>query len=369
MFLDEPTSRKIKTGVPPDSTTKDLHALPPRPRPLRRQSASGVFGAGVGKEGNFSRYEGRDIELDPTAPVTAVLTVAYIPPEEGVDGRPGKPRVQSFIVDDSPQNRQRHSSSVLQDIDAVFIECAPPAPAVSALGCSAAAAAAVAGKFSPKAAPSRRSGGGTSAYAGGPGSGGDSGGDSSMEESAKSESIGAIAGVAVPEVHQSGDAGGGGSTTQQKSVGSAEEAKEGADDGVAPDSGGTQPQPQRRSARLSTMANSRAAARSRAASPLVRPQLLPPSASVPLEQADTVLIVGQQPFILANTTSWLELLLPKAVIIGGISGCALVIGDQVRYPPPPSPRELFSGKELAWSNSFRTTPSQKIPCFFLARSL
>ena len=215
LVLDKPTNRKMKVGPPPDSTAIDFDALfPPPPPPPRRQSASGVFGAGVGKEGNFSRYEGRDIELDPTAPVTAVLTVAYIPPEEGVDGRPGKPRVQSFIVDDSPQNRQRHSSkSALEDIDAVLMECAPPAPAVSALGCAAAAAAAVvARKFSPKAAPSLRSGGGTSADAGdsGSGSGGGSGGGSgdggggSMKECAKSESIGTIGVGRWPQLRRSG---------------------------------------------------------------------------------------------------------------------------------------------------------------------
>ena len=319
-----------------------MHCAAPHPPPARCQSASGVFGAGVGEEGNFSRYEGRDIELDPTAPVTAVLTVAYIPPEEGVDGRPGRPRVRSFIVDDSPQNRRRHSSkSDMNIVEPVLMECAPPIPAWSTLGCAAAAA----GKFSPNEAPSSRSGGGTSADAGGTGSGsgGGRGGGSSMEESAKSESTGAIARVTVPEAHQSGHGGGGGST-MQKPVASAG-ATVGADgggegdgdgDGAAKASDSAGAQPQRRSARLSTMANSRAAARSRAASPRVRPQLLPPSASVPLEQADTVLIVGQQPSILDNTTAWLELLLPEAVIIGGICGCALVIGDQVRPPPPPT---------------------------------
>lgn len=358
------------------------------PLPHARQSTTGVFGAGLGDFFDFSRYQGRDVELDPAAPVTAVLTVAYIPPEEGVNGEAARPRVQSFIVDDSPQNRRRRQSSrpTAGSVEPVLMECAPSALIGSALGCCPPAAA-VSNTFEVTAAPVSGSGGGTSANAGcggggggggsgvGVGSGGGggsgifgSGGGSgtSVKGSAISESIGSIAGT-IPEVHQSSLSGGEGCTQQtsmtppgaangtgigsggrcstpQRLVGSAGAAAERVADGIAGgrgcnSSGGTQAQelqahaqPQRRSTRLSTVVNSREA-RLGSASPRVRVKLSPPSASVPLEKADTILLVGQQPYILVNTTEWLESMLPKAVILGGVSGCALVIGDQVRVLP------------------------------------
>ncbi|CAM9148472.1 unnamed protein product, partial [Ectocarpus fasciculatus] len=87
-------------------------------------SDSGVYGAGVSGEGDYSTYEGRDIEFDPPPPTTCVLTVAYIPPEVGSDGGPPEPRVKTFIASQNSQNTQSVGPSV-DGVAAVFMECAP----------------------------------------------------------------------------------------------------------------------------------------------------------------------------------------------------------------------------------------------------
>lgn len=214
---------------------------------LRHKSKSGVFGAGVTGEGTFSMYEGRDIELDPAAPVTVVLSVAFIPPEEGGEGGAPKPCVNCFLVDDLPQTRRQWSRAALDDAAAVFMECvSPKTETVSVSGTSSRAA-------STKNEPSD----------GGP----------------------LLKGPQQPQ------------------------------------------QPLRKSTRASTVAHSKVASKR------ARPQeLSPPSTRVPLEDADTVLLVGDHPVALARTASWLQKSLGKeAVILGGVSSCALVVGDQVRW--------------------------------------
>ena len=210
----------------------------------RHKSNAGVFGAGVTGEGAFSMYEGRDIELDPAAPVTAVLSVAFIPPEGGGgDGAP-KPCVSCFLVDDLPQNRRKGSRASVDGVPAVFMECASAKPEKVFLPGTCATAA------------------------------------STMNEPSDSGPS-----VKVPQ------------------------------------------QPLRRSTRASTVAHSKAAWKR------ARPQeLSPPSTRAPLEDADTVFLVGDHPLTMARTTAWLQKSLGKeAVILGGISSCALVIGDQVRW--------------------------------------
>lgn len=204
-----------------------------------------MFGAGVTGEGAFSVYEGRDIELDPAAPVSAVLSVAFIPPEEGREGGAPEPCVSCFLVDDLPQNRRRGSRASVDGVAAVFMECA----------------------------------------------------------SAKSETV-----------FVSGTSSGAASAKNEPSNG-------------APLKGPHQPQqPLRKSTRASTVAHSKTA--SKRALPQ---ELSPPSTSVPLENADTVLLVGDHPVTMARTASWLQKSLGEdAVILGGISSCALVVGDQVR---------------------------------------
>lgn len=193
-------------------------------------------------------YEGRDIELDPAAPVTAVLTVAFIPPEEGNEVDAPKPCLSCFLVDDLPQHRRRGSRASVDGVPAVFMECA---------------------SFKPERAfvP---------------------GASATTVASAKND-----------------DTDGGPSLTRQ-------------------------PQPQqplRRSTRASTVAHSKAASKR------ARPQeLSPPSTRVPLEDADTVFLIGDHPVTMARTASWLQKSLgEEAVILGGISSCALVVGDQVRW--------------------------------------
>lgn len=187
-------------------------------------------------------YEGRDIELDPAAPVTAVLSVAFIPPEEVSEGGAPKPCVSCFLVDDLPQHRRKGSRASVDGVTAVFMECASAKPEkIFVPGTSATAA-------STKTEPS---------------------------------------------------------------------------DG-GPSSKGPQ-QPLRKSTRPSTVAHSKAASKRARAQ-----ELSPPSTSVPLEDADTVFLVGDHPLTMARTAAWLQKSLGReAVILGGISSCALVVGDQV----------------------------------------
>eukprot|EP00903_Cladosiphon_okamuranus_P013081 g12202.t1 len=211
------------------------------------ESNTGVFGAGVTGEGAFPMYEGRDIELDPAAPVTAVLTVAFIPPEEGREGGAPTPCVSCFLVDDLPQHRRKGSRASIDGVPAVLMECA----------------------------------------------------------SVKPERVFVPGASATPVVSTKNESSEGGPSLK----------------GPAPP-----PQPLRRSTRASTMAHSTATSK------LARSQelLTPPSPRVPLQDADTVFLVGDHPVTMARTTAWLQKSLGKeAVILGGVSSCALVVGDQV----------------------------------------
>ncbi|CAM9241172.1 unnamed protein product [Hapterophycus canaliculatus] len=228
------------------------------------ESDAGVFGAGVAGEGSFSAYEERDIELDPLAPVTAVLTVGYIPPEVGGgDGAP-LPRVRCFIVDDLPQNRRQGLRESVDGVAAVMMECAPfssvrAIPAVPAAAISSISA--------------------------------------SKTESAKNFCEGSIA-----------------ASCGSESIGGHSK----------------KPQPPRRqSTRPSTVARSKASSQRAPSS-----DLSPPSSSVPLENADTVLLIGDHPLTLARTSTWLQKLLgEEAMVLGGISSCALCMGNKARVFP------------------------------------
>lgn len=227
------------------------------------KSDAGVFGAGVAGEGSFSAYEDRDIELDPLAPVTAVLTVGYIPPEAAGDGGEPLPRVRSFIVDDLPQNRRHGLRESVDGVAAVVMECAPVASARTG------------GVAAPAAATSRVSA-------------------SNREGMDKCGDSGSVASSS------------GGETVGGHSKG---------------------PQPSlRKSTRPSTVARSQALSQG-----VCPPELSPPSSSVPLEDADTVLLVGDHALTLARTSSWLQKLLGEdAMVLGGISSCALCVGNQAR---------------------------------------
>lgn len=211
-----------------------------------QQSDAGVFGARVAGEGAFSAYEGRDIELDPHAPVTVTLSVAFFPPEGGGDGGTHDPRVRCFLVDDLPQNRRKAAKVSLDGVRAVLMEC-----------------------VSAQTETSLFSGAGGAASAAG-------------------------ASAGTPD-----------NVTEGQALKGAQ-------------------QPLRRSARASTMAHSKGASKR------PRDRLAPPSTRAPLEDADTVFLVGNHPLVLTRTTAWLQKCLgDEAVILGGISSCALVVGDQV----------------------------------------
>lgn len=216
------------------------------------QSDAGVFGARVAGEGAFSAYEGRDIELDPHAPVTVTLSVAFFPPEGGGDGGAHDPRVRCFLVDDLPQNRRKAAKVSLDGVRAVLMEC-----------------------VSAQTETSLFSGAGGAA----------SGGAASAAETRVGPPNNVTEGQALKGPQQ----------------------------------------PLRRSARASTLAHSKAASKR------PRNRLAPPSTRVPLEDADTVFLVGDHPLVLTRTTAWLQKCLgDEAVILGGISSCALVVGDQVK---------------------------------------
>lgn len=61
----------------------------------------------------------------------------------------------------------------------------------------------------------------------------------------------------------------------------------------------------------------------------VLPEMSPASSKVPLENADTFLLVGDEGGLLGKTSRWLEHALPGAAVLGGLSSCALVIKDKV----------------------------------------
>lgn len=270
--------------------------LPERYPERSPQSDAGVFGASVSGEGSFSKYVGRDVELDPTAPVTAVLTVAHIPPEEGGDGSV-KPRVKCFVVNDTPQNRRNRSKQSVDGVAPVLMECVPTGSGRMNLG-----RAATGGRSPARSTATRNRGNAASkAMVGG--------------------SSATTAGAGF-DTHHHDDAGTVAHKGRAGPTGAAEGGRSGGHLGTP--RGAKETQPRRQSRRASTMARSRSASR-RALF-----ELSPPSVSVPLEDADTVFLVGDHPNVLNKTTAWMEKLLPGATILGGISSCALVIADQVR---------------------------------------
>lgn len=237
-------------------------------------------------EGAFSTYEDRDIELDPPAPVTVVLTVAYIPPEETSNGSSPEPRVRCFVVDDLPQNRRKGLEQTVDGVPAVLMECAPSV-----------------GSVRP------RRGGSTPALDG-----------LSASNTAAAPPSGASSSVASNKIEPDYATLGPGTGTPDNKPGERAGALLGESHSKGP-----QP-PLRRSTRASTVACSKVASQR-----VPPPELTSPSSSVPLKDADTCFLVGDQRNVLGRTGNWLQKLLgEEAVILGGISSCALVVGDQVR---------------------------------------
>lgn len=262
---------------------------PVSPAPRISQSDAGVFGAGVHGEGHYSMYENCDIELDPRPSITAVLTVAYIPPEESSGG--SIPRVSCFVIDAQAQSRPHDSQSSANGVLPVWMECAP-----SRLPSAGVRGAATRGASAGEGVTSSSRGGAEPA-----------GGTAARTSSAERSRVGS----GDRELHPS-------------SVGASSKASAEPRGRGNPAKRSGKQQPLRRSSRAATMASSNA----RPQRP--RPELSPPSAKAPLERADTFFLVGTDVRLLSRTTAWLEKLLPEAVVLGGLSKCALVVGDQVR---------------------------------------
>lgn len=263
------------------------------------KSDSGVCGAGVSGEWNFTVYEDRDIELDPAPPVTAVLIVAYIPPEpqaetRNTNGGTAKTRVNCFLVNDHPHNRRHRFSMSVDASDSVLMECVPPplTPRAFRTGTSGSRAGARAATIPSRRAPSTRP----------------SQRRLEMASEVAEEGFGASLDPAN------------GVTSGHK--GTALEGARGHRSAEAsPETGDTSV----RALRKAMQARAEASLRTRI-------ELLPPSTNVPLEGADTILLVGSHPTLLEKTTESLKRLLPRAVVLGGVSGCSLVIADRVSTP-------------------------------------
>lgn len=263
------------------------------------KSDSGVCGAGVSGEWNFTVYQDRDVELDPAPIVTAVLIVAYIPPEpqaetRDTDGGIAKPRVNCFLVNDHPHNRRHRFSMSVDASDSVLMECVPPPVTPRAFrtgtpGSHAGAhAATTPSRRGPSTRPSQRRLELTSAIAG-------DGFGASLDPAYGVKSGHKGTALEGARFHRSAEA--------------------------FPEAG----EASVRALQKVVQAHAEESLRTTI-------ELLPPSTNVPLEGADTILLVGSHPNLLEKTTESLKRLLPRAVVLGGVSGCSLVIADRVSTP-------------------------------------
>lgn len=285
------------------------------------KSDSGVCGAGVSGEWNFTVYEDRDVELDPAPPVTAVLIVAYIPPEPQLEtwdtnGGVVKPRVSCFLVNDHPHDRRYRFSMSVDASDSVFVECVPPpfTPRAFRTGTTGNRAVSRAATI-----PCRRA-------------------------SLTRPSVPANRMTPIPSQRRLELA----SAVAEEGFGASLDPAHGVQSGhkgMAPEGarGHRSTEASVEAAEASVQAlrklvPARAAASRRTRNELLpaswrtRNELLPPSTNVPLEGADTILLVGSHPNLLEKTTESLRRLLPRAVVLGGVSGCSLVIADRVSTP-------------------------------------
>lgn len=300
--------QSLQNAQPPPTAQQtrsylEFYTIPYAQPTIAPQSHAGVYGASVTGAGDFSAYESRDIEFDPAPPVSAVLTVAYIPPEQGSDGGI-KPRVEFFLTDAHIQYLHHSLRPPVDGVAPVWMQRAPSQVVRSKLGRAKE-------KESSVPAASSCSSGPVTAEA--------MDGSNCGTVNSKSEPAGGAVGT-ERTAHHSGVTG---TSTHTGPTGPPRATEEANGDNVG-SARKTGKQPLRRSTRASTMASSKAATRR------VHPRLSVPSTSVPLEDADTILLVGREDNLLKRTTAVLEHLLPRAVILGGISNCALVIADQVQ---------------------------------------
>lgn len=352
------------------------------------QSSDGVFGATAapGEEGNFSQYEGRDIELDPVAPVIAVLTVAYVPPEDipvaagcAISGQGAgvttRPRVSCFLADGQAQSPPYASASFVDDwegLPPVWMESVLPreemtrsrhrvGPRSKLLSTTAVRAndfvwpcgvgrtnrnvEAVKSCCSIHTRDDACAGAGCGMLRG------------RREKLPRSRSAHG-AGESSPSLAtdtQSHHGSNPGTVTERENGGGSGDGEEGAfSDSVLTfltSSDGSQPYArgddgvnaagrhlpmtvQQRILGKCPHYTPKLCGGSRGGSLRCRPgaclpKLKPPSSSVPLKDADTILLVGTHLDMLDKTSAWLGNALPNAVIMGGLSNCALVIGDEV----------------------------------------
>lgn len=383
-----------------------------------------MFGATIGKEGGFSQYEDRDIELDPVAPITCVLTVAFVPPEEvhGVIGgaatktaattssapmpggmradAPGDvasaaaaaavskkevPRVCCFLADGQAQSPPYASASFVDDwegLPPVWMESVLPRDEMIAAAAEASAptaAAAGAGKRcpSPAASSGERTAVRKTCY--------EQEQQNDMEDKSATESLeecSILKGSDVcsgrayvsrtgktldsprsisadrPQSSSTLDAcpngeHGGGSMDRLAS-GSTKGAGASCHSGLKRTSSESGINGCRSSSGDATCvakidipsSEPRSCSGGEESVPCYAPRLRggryarrrprslsklrQPSSTVPLKDADTILLLGTHLDMLDKTSAWLGHHLPNAVIMGGLSNCSLVVGDQVR---------------------------------------
>lgn len=393
------------------------------------QSHDGVFGATTGREGGFSQYENRDIELDPIAPVTCVLTVAFVPPEEvpGVIGgaapvtaattssapvvggmRAGTagdlasstaaaavskkelPRVCCFLADGQAQSPPYASASFVDEwegLPPVWMEGVLPrdemiVAAAEVSAPAAAAAAAGAGRRCPSPVTSSGERTAVRKTCDEPEQQNeleDNGATESLKErriykvgdvcpsqatvsrtrktleSPRSASADRPQSSSTTDACPNSDHGGG--AMESRGSGSTEGAVAGSRSGLkrtSSESGingcrssgdgascatkvtipsseprscsgcsGVEESGRRSAPRLERERYARRRSRSLS-------KLRQPSSTVPLKDADTILLLGTHLDMLDKTSAWLGHHLPNAVILGGLSNCSLVVGDQVR---------------------------------------
>lgn len=238
-------------------------------------------------------YEKRDIELEPPPKITAVLTVAFIPPEESSGG--SIPRVSCFHVDGEAKYGCCKSHNWADSSSPMLMECAPSRlPSAIVRGETTEGASTGKGATSSSRDDAEPAGGTTG-----------------KTSSAKSVRVSKGKHARHP------------SSVGASIKGSAQPSGQG-DSVNRPGKG----QPLRRSSLASTMASSNTIPQ--------RPRLgfLPPSSEVPLEKVDTFFLIGTRSTLLLRTTRWLNKAFPEVVVLGGISeGVFLVVGDQVRACP------------------------------------
>lgn len=308
------------------------------------QSHSGVFGAGSSGEGDFSQYEGRDVELDPPPPVMAVITVAYIPPEDGRGVKRARPRVTCFLADGHAQTPPYASASFVDDwegLQPVWMECVL-SHLSSQCGVSDDDALGPPCSKSLRQPLSRARANHRARYGGEIIAGDEKQNSEGMEKSEKRHDFPCLpyneddvndddyGDDDIDDGDVEDDCYRGNGDQFPRNVGVSSDAASNSCRWERGRQGNETRENELRVLPHHSPRLSGGSARSRSRLDRVLPSMLPASSSMPLEDADTFLLVGTHMDLLDKTAKWLKHTLPNAVILGGLSNCALVVGDKVR---------------------------------------